>query len=750
MSSVKPDYRETEQAAAAEISICGADNLPEFLEIALVLSPYAHALVESIDIEEALNLEGVHAVLSGRDIPGENTLCAQAGKFPLLAVDSVAYHSQPVAVVIAENASVANHAVDLVRVEYKPRIPVLGMDEAIALQSFHDEELVLHREGANKAGDDRSGELTKEFTIAGHDDCSLEGCEVLAEPGKDGQVSINASIEIENRGFARSVLAGLLGKDRSKIRIVSGSGALAGDQSAGNLMVPAIAALAAMATGKPVRAGLSRQTGFKLRARQNPVRVIINASYNSSALISSLDCMVYLDGGWEAERSQSVLHDMLHHLDSAYFFPEIRVAGRVCKTNCLSSSGSPLKGKALAALVAEEIIAGVALRLKMKPELVRESNLYAPGGDRSVTHYGQDVDGMLLRDAWKRVKELSAHEERATEIAEWNSNASSARRGLAVVPIKVGCGVSVQEARPVKAEVSLMDDGSATVSFDGFDGEGMLCASVATVIEEELGVTRDNVSMMEGGAAQCIPTGHNELYVEAVIDACHQLRDNLRMVAATRLEARGIEISDIMELTFSGGGVSDPEHPDEPISLSSVITKAMADGMQVKRTGIFNAVEVYGNRHFRDFSCGVASAEVLVDGFTGEVRVLRVDIVQDVGRQTGELAESLIGSSFMRGLGWLTCGKINWMPNGQIITEGICGDDGSSAVDVPLHFHCEALADDSGHQKAPGDTAFCLAISIREAIRDAIVAFGGVKPRFQLPHPVSPEAVYFSIAASDS
>ena len=282
------------------------------------------------------------------------------------------------------------------------------------------------------------------------------------------------------------------------------------------------------------------------------------------------------------------------------------------------------------------------------------------------------------------------------------------------------------------------------------DVEGKLCLSVAAMIEGELGIDRGTVSIVEGDTGHGIASGCNELYVEAVADACHQLRDNLRMVAAACLEASGIEISDIMELVFSEGGISDPEHPEAPVSLRSVITQAIADGMQVRATGVFNALEVLGRRYFRNFACGAASAEVLVDGFTGEVRVLRVDIVQDVGRQIEPGSESLIGSSFMLGTGWLTCGQINWMPNGEIITGGTGGCDVSAAVDVPLHFHCEALADDSGHQKNPGDTAFCLAISVREAIRDAIVAFGGVKSRFKLPHPVSPEAVYFSIEASDS
>jgi xanthine dehydrogenase large subunit len=747
MAGVTPDRGRADRDSAANNATAGTYSSAGVLETALVIAPYAHALIEAIDVKAALDLEGVHAVLTARDIPGENRISPEAGQFPLFAEDCVFYHSQPVAAVIAENSSIAKEAAGLVQVKYKPRIPVVGIDEAIALNSFHGEEQVLQRAAGEAADGQKLGEFAKEFTIAGHDYACPEDFCSLAEPGKKGGISI--TVPEENRGLARSILAQLLGREKSMITFKVEPGGNSFGRSAGNLMMPAIAALAVIKIGLPVRVAPSCESGLRLRPRQNPVQVRINASYDSDACIHDLDCMVYIDGGWQADGAQSVLHHILHHIDGAYVFPRIRASGRLCRTNCLSSAGTSLNGKAIAALVIEEMISGVALCLKMKPESVRERNLYSRGGDRLVPPFGQDTQFSAPVDAWQRVKEISSHEKRAREIDEWNKNSSSAKRGLAVVPVKVGCGISLEEAEPVQADVCLLADGTAQVTLDGIDSGRTLCIYVADILEEELGVCRDTVSIVEGDANHTVPSGHDELYGEALIDACHQLRDKLRIVAAGCLDASGVEISDIMELRFSKRGVCDPDRPDTPVELSVVTAKAMAEGMELSGSGKFNADNVPGGRPFRHFACGAASAEVMVDGYTGEIRILRVDLVHEPSRQGRAVFQSLIGSSFMSGTGWLTCDPIHWTAHGEIMTSGLGDMQVSGAMDVPLQFQCEALAGDGRRPKDPGEVAFCLAISVREAIRDAIVAFGGVKPRFHLSHPLSPESVYFSIEASD-
>ena len=715
-----------------------------FLETALVLSPYAHALIDSIDVQAALDMEGVHTVITARDIPEANSLCESGVGFPLFAEECVLYHSQPVAAVVAENEAVAREAAGLVKVDYKPKIPVLGIDEALALNSFHSDEQVVETTGECVTEKKEWHELSKKFTIEGHYEGNARNYWALAIPGKDGKLSIKASIV--HTGSARNILAAVLGVEKGLVMVQAEDEAVPGN-SASAMILPTIAGLAATKIGLPVRTVLDQETGVQLIPKQNPLQVRINASYDTEGVIHSLDGEVFMDGGWDQDCSQSVMHHILHHLDGPYYFALMRVTGRVCRTHCLSSGGSVLGGKAIACLLIEEVIAGVALHLKIEAEMVREKNLYETG-ERQVTPYGQDLDTSMLEKVWKQAKTLSSLEERAEEISSWNNNTSVAKRGLALVPVKIGSGISLKECRKVEVEVCLLEDGVARVILDGSGVGNALRAMVSAVIEEQLGISEDSVSVEDLDSNPSLQPGCESLYQEALIEACHLLRDNLRMVSARCLEDSGVEISDLMELKFTTAGICDPETTDRPVPLALVVGQALEQGIPVIVSGCFDPFAHSGERCFRGFTFGAAAAEVLVDGFSGEMRVLRVDIVQEGGGLSQEDSQSLIGNAFMRGTGWATCEKISWTAHGEIQMAQVTGES-IQALDVPPHLYCEALGEESGERNNPQEAAFCMAICVREAIREALVAFGGVTPRLNLPHPLSPATVYFSIEASD-
>ena len=725
----------------AEMSRASQEN---FLETALVLSPYSHALINTIDVQDALDLKGVHTVITARDIPGANSLCEGGVGFPLFAEECVLYHSQPVAVVVAENEAVAREAVGLVKVDYKPKIPILGIDEALALKSFHSDEQVLETTGESVPEKKDWHEFSKKFTIAGHYDGAPRNYWSMAIPGKDGTLSIKGSIA--HTGAARNILAAVLGVEKGLVMVQAEDEAVPAN-SASAMILPAIAGLAAVKIGLPVRTVLDQETGGRMLSKQNPLQVSINASYDTEGVIHRLEGEVFMDGGWEQDCSPSVMHHILHHLDGAYYFASMRFTGRVCRTHCLSSGGSVLGGKAMACSLIEEVIAGVAMHLEIDAEVIREKNLYENGA-RQVTPYGQDLDALMLEKIWKRAKALASLEERAEEIASWNNNTLAAKRGLALVPVKIGNGISLKECRVVEVEVCLLEDGLARVILDGSGAGNALRAMVSAVIEEQLGVLLDSVSIEELDDNPSVQPGCEPLYQEALIEACHLLRDHLRMVSVRCLEEAGVEISDIMELKFTTDGICDPETPDSPVPLGLVVGQALEQGIPMTVSSCFDPLALSGERCFRGFTFGAAAAEVLVDGLTGEMRVLRVDIVQEGDGMAQEHSQSVIGNAFMRGTGWVTCEKIRWTAHGEI---EMAQDTGASiqALEVPPHLYCEALGEEIGERKNPQEAAFCMAICVREAIREAIVAFGGVTPRLNLPHPLSPATVYFSIEASD-
>ena len=106
-------------------------NFPNTLELVLVTSPFAHAVVKSVDATEAIAMAGVIAVLTAKDIPGHNDIAPVFEGEPAIAGDIVEYVGHPVAVVAAETYDQAFHAAKLVRVTYEELEPVLTIKEAL-------------------------------------------------------------------------------------------------------------------------------------------------------------------------------------------------------------------------------------------------------------------------------------------------------------------------------------------------------------------------------------------------------------------------------------------------------------------------------------------------------------------------------------------------------------------------------------------------------------------------------------------
>src|SRR6185295_17853621 len=133
---------------------------------------------------------------------------------------------------------------------------------------------------------------------------------------------------------------------------------------------------------------------------------------------------------------------------------------------------------------------------------------------------------------------------------------------------------------------------------------------------------------------------------------------------------------------------------------------------------------------FHYFANGAAVTEVEVDGFTGMVRVLRTDILQDAGDSinTG-VNRGQVEGGFVQGLGWLTCEELKWDDEGRLLTHSpdtykipACGD---RPRDFRVSFLDRATQPDVIHgSKAVGEPPLMLALSVREAIRDAVAAFG--------------------------
>jgi len=211
------------------------------------------------------------------------------------------------------------------------------------------------------------------------------------------------------------------------------------------------------------------------------------------------------------------------------------------------------------------------------------------------------------------------------------------------------------------------------------------------------------------------------------------------------------------DLVFANGFVFHRTLPDAKVSFVDVVKQAYLARVSLSATGYYATPGIHWDRAagqgrpFHYFACGAAVTEVEVDGFTGMHRVLRVDILHDVGDSVNEgVNRGQIEGGFVQGLGWLTTEELKWNDEGQLMTHSPDTYKIPSVGDTPQIFNVTLLKNATQKNviygsKAVGEPPFMLAISVREAIRDAVAAFGSGKGEVALAVPATSEAIWMAI-----
>ena len=134
--------------------------------------------------------------------------------------------------------------------------------------------------------------------------------------------------------------------------------------------------------------------------------------------------------------------------------------------------------------------------------------------------------------------------------------------------------------------------------------------------------------------------------------------------------------------------------------------------------------------------------------------MLRVDILHDVGDSVNEgVNRGQIEGGFVQGMGWLTAEELKWDDKGLLLTHSPDTYKIPSVGDTPKVFNVTLLSNAAQKNvvhgsKAVGEPPLMLAISVREAIRDAVAAFGGGTGEVALASPATCEAIWMAIQRS--
>jgi len=242
----------------------------------IVWPRFPHAKIKKVDISQAVALPGVIAVLTAKDVPGQNAFGGIRADQPVLAEDRVRYLGDPIALVIAESSAVAEQARDLVHVDYEPLKPVYDPQEALAPdapQLFPQGNLVCRfslTRGQIEEGFRRSDIVVEgRFSTPAVEHAYLETEAGIGE-WDEGKVTIRAACQYPQT--IQRQIAAILDLPVEMVRVISHptGGAFGGKT---DISIHALLALGAFVTHRRVRIVLTREESLRTSVKRHPMKM---------------------------------------------------------------------------------------------------------------------------------------------------------------------------------------------------------------------------------------------------------------------------------------------------------------------------------------------------------------------------------------------------------------------------------------------------------------------------------------------
>jgi xanthine dehydrogenase large subunit len=330
------------------------------------------------------------------------------------------------------------------------------------------------------------------------------------------------------------------------------------------------------------------------------------------------------------------------------------------------------------------------------------------------------------------------------------------------VAVKFGISFTSRFLNQGNALVNLHTDGTVQVSTGGTEmGQG-LNVKIRHVVASCFGISDEDVMVMatstdkNHNTSPTAASSGSDINCAAAEIACNQIIDRIKNVAAQVFERNGepldaseeyefVEGLDVSHIRLIDSQVYSSQHTDQSMTLSELLGICYFNRISLSGYGFFKTAGIYFDKEkgrgtpFLYFTNGTAVSEVSVNRFTGEVKVLRTDILMDLGRPINEAIDyGQVAGGFIQGMGWATTENLYYGDNGMLISHSPTTYKIPSIQDMPREFNMELLANDGNvlnvrRSKAVGEPPLVLGISAWSAAKDAISYLNKDNSDFALP-----------------
>jgi len=611
---------------------------------ATLRSPHPSARIRSIDITEAVRTDGVYAVLTHDDIPGDNRFGLEHADQPVLAGDVIRYQGEPVAIVAADHPETARRAVAKIVVDYEVHEPLVDAERAAfdeTAPALHEGGNVLRYLPIRKGDPDATAEVVVhgEYEVGMQDQAFLGPESGLAVPADDGGVDLYVAtqwLHVDQKQLCR-----VLGMPAGKVRLsLAGVGGAFGARE--DLSMQAHACLLALHTGRPVKMVYSREESFFGHVHRHPATMRYEHGATRDGRLVYVKAQIILDGGAYASSTPAVVANAATLGVGPYKVKNVVVDCYGVYTNNPPCGAMRGFGAVQAAFGYESQMDKLAAELDMDPVEVRNRNALHEGATMPT---GQVVDSAApVAELLRRVKAMPLPPETSTSDDGYDlrllpggvsntTHGEGVRRGVGyAIGIKNVCfseGFDDYSTARVTLKVTGGDVVATVHTAAAEVGQGLVTVQ-QQIARTELGVEQVVIQPADTGVGSGGSTSASrQTYVTggAVKAACEQVRARVLRQAAKKLDLPASQLR---------------LHAGKLVSADEAVVAAVVDVLgdeAITETATWRHRPTYeldektgqGNAHVQ-YAFAAHRAVVDVDVELGLVRVVQLDCAQDVGK----------------------------------------------------------------------------------------------------------------------
>jgi CO/xanthine dehydrogenase Mo-binding subunit len=653
-----------------------------------------HGRLLRVETEEAKNLPGVLAVLTGKDVPGANRQGIIHKDQPVLCDAKVRHCGDAVALVVAEDKETLQKAISLIRVEIDPIPGIFEIDDALRPDAplVHEKHptgnILLKAEiqagEGEKAMADCDAIIEETFAVPMISHAFLETENGVAWRESDGRTVLVVSTQAPFRD--RWEIGHALGIPMDRMRIIAPylGGGFGGKDGA---TVQCLLVLAAQYTGgRPVKMWWSREESFSAGYKRHAARMHYRLGAKKDGTLHALQCRLYYDTGPYAHLGGEVMALGMEHAGGPYRIPHTLIEGWCLYTNNPIAGAMRGFGVAQVSFAFERMMNLLAEKLNLDPLDLRMRNALREG-DRNCcgvtmtqsTGIASCLDKIQQHPLWRGQE-------------EWKSKAGPFRKrgvGVAAVFNAMGYGRGLPDSAIAKVDVSPegkirvysgvsdMGQGNAT-AFVQIAGQ-ILCQEDAAI---EL-VQPDTDRSLPSGSASASRTTYT--YGNALITACEELRKRIIGWAALMFLADTVEDLDLLpgRVRYLKTGAEIPLQNIATMMADEVRVCISQFIMPVAKDALDTGKEFFIGFPHLLFSYGAHLACVEVNELTGTIDIKAYAAATDAGRVlNNQVYEQQVHGAIAQGIGYALSEEVR-VKEGRILTADFTTYVIPGALDVP-------------------------------------------------------------------